>query len=388
MTAKRREEGMDRAPYRNSEALLSRRRLLVQGLKLGLSLPAASALVAACGNGSDTSSGTSPSGAATTKPTGQATMLNYVGWMGENEVETFEEEFPGATIKQAPDTSSSIAGRVQLIKQNLDQYDFSLGDEAFVAQAEAAGILGAVNFDNIPNIENVEQTFRNDYPRGIPTDYGKVGIGYRTDMVSESITGWADFFALAPKYSGQIVVIDLDRDCLGSALIYHGYSTNSVEDAELAEATQTLLELKPHIQAIKYYNVGAGLARGTAAMAMDWDFDVAMNQQKEPNIEWVFPEEGATAYLEGWVAVEGTDELDVVEAFMNFHLEPEQYADFVNTTGTAYVMEAATPFIDESISQNPILTPDPSTLAKVEFEKFLGEGTPLWAKYWDQFKSA
>jgi spermidine/putrescine-binding protein len=94
------------------------------------------------------------------------------------------------------------------------------------------------------------------------------------------------------------------------------------------------------------------------------------------------------AYLEGWVAVKGTPEIDVVEAFMNFHLDPKQYADFVNTTGTAYVMPAATPYIMKSISKNPILIPDEAILAKVEFERFLGQGTATWAKYWDEFKSA
>jgi spermidine/putrescine transport system substrate-binding protein len=368
---------------------ISRRQMLARGAKLGIGLPSAAWLLAACSSSSSTATSGSPTGAGTpAAPTGQATMLNYVGWMGKDEVDEFEAAYPGAKIKQAPDTSSSVAGRVQLIKENQDQYDFSLGDEAFVAQGMAAGIVEDVDFDHIPNIGNVQDKFRQDYSHGIPTDYGKVGIGYRRDIVTETITGWADFWALVPKYSGQVVIIDLDRDCMGSALKYLGYSANSVNDDELAKARDALIELKPHLQALKYYNVGAALSKGTAALVMDWDFDVALNQQKEPNIEWVFPQEGAVAYLEGWVAVKDTPEIDVVEAFMNFHLDPKQYADFVNTTGTAYVMPAATPYIDTSISENPILVPDEAILAQVEFEKFLGEGTAAWAKYWDEFKSA
>jgi spermidine/putrescine-binding protein len=368
---------------------ISRRQMLARGAKLGVGLPTAAWVLAACSKSSSTSPGSSPTGAGTpAAPTGVATMLNYVGWMGKNEVAAFEAAYPGARIKQAPDTSSSVAGRVQLIKQNQGQYDFALGDEAFVAQGMAAGIVEDVNFDHIPNIANVQATFRQDYSHGIPTDYGKVGIGYRKDIVTEPIAGWADFWALAPKYSGQVVIIDLDRDCMGSALKYLGYSGNSVKADELAKARDALIELKPHLQALKYYNVGAGLSQGTSALVMDWDFDVALNQQKEPKIEWVFPQEGAVAYLEGWVAVKGTPEIDVVEAFMNFHLDPKQYADFVNTTGTAYVMPAATPYIMKSISKNPILIPDEAILAKVEFERFLGQGTATWAKYWDEFKSA
>ena len=86
--------------------------------------------------------------------------------------------------------------------------------------------------------------------------------------------------------------------------------------------------------------------------------------------------------------IKGTDNVDLVHAFMNFFLQPKEYADFVNTTGTAYVMDAATPYINASISENSALIVDPATLEKVEFENFLGEATALYSKAWDEFKSA
>ncbi len=369
---------------------MSRRQLLARGAKLGLGLPPAAWLLAACA-ASQTKTAGAPSTSGSAGPanvTGKAVMLNYVGWMGASEVDAFQKEHPGTTIKQSPDNSSSIGGKVQIIKSSSGQYDFTLGDESFVGQAVLAGILQELDWSKIPNISNVSQNFRDSYSHGIPTDYGKVGIGYRSDIVTETITRWADLWALAPKYSGQVVIIDLDRDCMGSTMKYLGYSGNSTNPDEIAKCKAALIQLKPHLEALKYYNVGSGLVKGTTAIAMDWDFDVALNQRKNPNIKWVLPEEGAVAYLEGWVAVKGTQNLDLVEAFMNFHLEPQQYADFINTTGSAYLSPAATPYIKKSISQNPILFPDEAALANVEFEKFLGAGTADWAMAWDEFKSA
>ncbi len=376
-------------PAARPRPVVSRRQLLARGVKLGLGLPAASAVLAACAK-AGTSIGGAPSTGANVAEnvTGKAVLLNYVGWIGSSEVNTFQQEHPGATIKQAPDNSSSIGGKVQIIKNNPSQYDFTLGDESFVGQALLAGILGEVDFSKIPNIQNVTPSFRESYSHGIPTDYGKVGIGYRADIVKEGITSWADFWNLAPKYSGQVVIINLDRDCMGSTMKYLGFSGNSTDPGELEKCKEALIQIKPHLEALKYYNVGSGLVKGTTAMVMDWDFDVALNQRKNPNIKWVLPEEGAVAYLEGWVAIKGTPHLDLVEAFMNFHLDPKEYADFVNTTGTAFLVPSATPFIKKSISQNPILFPDEAVLSKVEFEKFLGAATADWAKTWDEFKSA
>lgn len=76
------------------------------------------------------------------------------------------------------------------------------------------------------------------------------------------------------------------------------------------------------------------------------------------------------------------------ESFFNFFLEPRQYADFVNTTGTAFVEKAATPYVEKPIADNPALLVDPVTLKHVEFEEFVGAATALYTSVWDQFKSA
>jgi spermidine/putrescine-binding protein len=79
----------------------------------------------------------------------------------------------------------------------------------------------------------------------------------------------------------------------------------------------------------------------------------------------------------------------VVEAFLNFLATPPQYADFVNTTGTAYMMSSATPLIKKTISKNPILVPTSEVLDKTEFDKYLGaDGTTLWSNTWEAIKNA
>jgi len=369
---------------------LSRRQLLRRAAQLGVGVPAAGWLLAACGGSSASSSGGTTGGAASApaKVEGTAILHNYAGWMGKDNIKHFRAQYPGANIKQVTAGDISSSATAQTLKANPDAYDFALGDQAFVGQALAADIIQDVDFDKVPNIANVDAKFHEAFSHGVPTDYSKVGIGYRKDMVSEPIASWADLWSLAPKYSGKIVFLDFDRDTIGSALRYKGFSGNTQDESELEQAKQALIDIKPHLLAIKGYDVAASLVKGDAAIVMDWDYDVALGQGQDPNIEWVLPEEGAMAYLEGWSVIKGTDNVDLVHAFMNFFLQPKEYADFVNTTGTAYVMDAATPYINASISKNSALIVDPATLEKVEFENFLGEATALYSKAWDEFKSA
>jgi spermidine/putrescine transport system substrate-binding protein len=358
---------------------LSRRELIWRGAALGLGLPTALSVLDACGSSSP--GGNSTKGSIS----GTAVMSNYPSWMGSHVVSAFEHLHPGSTIKQVSSASSSIAGTVQQLKSGT--YDFALADASATGQAVAVGVVAPLDWSKIPNIRYVAESFRHGFPHGIPTDYGKVGIGYRPDIVGEKISSWHDVWRLAPKFSGKVVFLDLDRDCMGSTLKYLGHSGNSTVPSQLNACKDALISIKPHLQAFLNTNVGKGLQDGSTVIAMDWDYDVALNKQKQPKIEWVFPSEGMVAYIEGWIAVKSSRVLPLVEAFMNFALEPKQYADFVNTTGTAYVEPAATTYITKSIAGDPVLRPG-NAIANVEYEHFLGQATALWTNIWQEVKAA
>ncbi|MDP9296864.1 MAG: hypothetical protein M3O88_09265, partial [Actinomycetota bacterium] len=206
-------------------------------------------LLAACGGGG---SSEAPSGSASSAGTlsGTAVLSSYPGWIGKHEVSSFEQKYPQASIKDVSASSGSTSSEVLFFRQNSGQYDFSLEDQSGVGQLLAGGIIQEPDWSQIPNIKNADDPFRKAYSHGIPTDYGKVGIGYRSDMVTEGITSWADVWNLAPKYSGQIIFLNLDRDCMGSALKYLGYSGNTKDPAQIEKCKQTLIDIKPHLQAV------------------------------------------------------------------------------------------------------------------------------------------
>jgi spermidine/putrescine-binding protein len=342
--------------------------------------PLAAALSACGGSGSGATSSSAKGPIA-----GTAVMSNYPGWMGKNVVKEFEAAYPKATIRQVSAVPNAESAIVEIIKTG--DYDFALGDATVGGQAKLIGLLEQLDLTQIPNLKYVSPKLRSAFPYGIPTDQGKVGIGYRPDIVGEKITSWHDVWRLAPKFSGQVVFIDLDRDSMGSALKYLGYSANTHKQSEITACKNALIEIKPHLQAFLGANVGAGLVNGSTAIAMDWDFDVALNQPKQPKIEWVAPSEGMTGYLEGWMAIKGTSVLPVVEAFMNFALKPPQYADFVETTGASWVEPGVTKLIPADLANAPSLGPtaDPD---EVEFEQFLGDALPLWADAWEEVKAS
>jgi len=374
---------------------LTRRQLIARGGSGALALGGLAAL-AGCGSSSSSSSASASSASSASSAASGGPMtgtLNYFTvpeWIGAHEYANFEKQYPGLKIKEIAYTGSSTRGLAVIVRENPGTYDFlgAVGLAAIPTLLASPSLIQTPDWSKVPNIKYIPQRFRSEYPWGCPTDYGKVGFAYRADLISEQPTSWADVWSLAAKYPDKFVFLDEMEDCMGNALKMLGYSGNSQVPSQITAAKNKLIEIKPRLQAVLSENVAQALVKGTASLVMDWDFDVALAQQKNKNIVWVTPKEGLMAYLEGQVMVAGTKHRDATEAFLNFNLDPVNYADFVNTTGTAYLEPAVTPMIKKSISSNPVLAFTPSTLAKVEFEKDKGSATGLWTTAWSEFKAA
>jgi spermidine/putrescine transport system substrate-binding protein len=321
--------------------------------------------------------------------TGTMVLLSYPGWYGPKEFADFGKLHPGLHVKSEVSGTTGAAATLAQIENNEGAFDLSLGGVPSAAQLSQAKQLAPLDTAKVPNVKLVPATFRTSFPWGIPTDFGKTGFAYRKDLVSERPTSWKELFALAPKYSGKITMLKYDTDIQGSFLKALGYSVNTKVQSQLQAMQKQMLSFKPHLQAILETDYSKGLIEGTASIAIDYDYDVAAAQAKNKNIVWVAPTEGMAAYVEGWYAFKSSKHLDGVWDLMNFHLQPKNYASFINTTGAAYVEPAAEKYISKTITANPSLRYDKQQLSTVQFEGYLGpEQAAYRAKLWEEFLNA
>jgi spermidine/putrescine transport system substrate-binding protein len=374
-----------------SARALTRRQALLRGSMALVGTGVASTLLEACG-GASSASGTA-SGTSTTASSGQLKghliLLSYPGWYGPNEFADFHKLHPGLTVSDVVSNTSGDAAQIAQIADNKGAFDLTLGEVAVSAQLAQAGLLAPFNAAAVPNINLVAPVFRKSFPWGIPTDLGKMGIGYRSDLIPERPTSWHDLWQLAQKYSGKLTVVNYDADVQGTALKYCGYSVNTTSAAQLQDMQKALLTLKPHIQSLTDTDHAKPLIEGTAYLAMDYDYDLVVAQQSNKNIVWVAPTEGMTAYLEGWTALKDSKHLAAVWEFMNFHMAPINYASFINANGPAYVEPAAVKYIKPVYADAPALKYSPAALKNVEFEGYLGpEQVAYRAKLWEEFLAA
>lgn len=376
-------------------ANLSRRQMLTRAGGGLLAVSALPAFLAACGSEGGSGTATAVATATTSagpvpaaEVTGDLVLYSYPGWYGPNEFKDFHKKYPNASVKNVP-SGSGAAQAIQTLAKGRGDYDLALGGVNTAQQFQEAGLLAPLDKAAVPNAATIIPEVQKAYPFGIATDFGRTGYGYRKDLIEERPTTWKELWELAAKYSGKTTAIKYDADVQGSALKYLGYSTNTKDDAELDAMQKALLELKPHLKAIIDTDFSKALINGDAFFAINYDYDIAAAQQENDQIVWVQPTEGVTAYLEGWFALKDSQHLPAVWALMDFHLEPKNYASFINATGAAYTVPDAEPFIKKSIVDSPVLKYTPEALKGVDFQQYLGpENTAKRGKLWEQFLAA
>jgi len=309
-------------------------------------------------------------------------MLNYGGWMGASNVESFEAEHPNVTINQSDLPSGGVGGR-----ENSGAYDFAMLGSMGAGTSAEQGILADFDAAAVPNLSNIESRFVEAYPWGIPLEQGKVGIIYRSDKIADPPTSWKELFERMPELSGRVAFPDYDTDTLGIALLALGYDLNTENLDELEEAAELVISVKPHIKAFLGSDVIKALTDGTVDLVVSYDYNTAESFGVDPTIEWVAPSEGLPGYIDGWVAFKDSPRQAATTEFMNWVLDLEQYADFINTTGASYLTPDVEPLLDPSIRDNPALAYDPDVqvfyLVAVN-----GETNAKRSELWERIKAS
>lgn len=353
------------------------------------------ALLAACGSGTSTAGTTAPgvterggggSGSSAPSVTGTLNLLNFAGWAGPTTYADFAKAFPGADVNEIAWVSNDDT--IAKAKDRVGDIDVVLVDGTTFPRLTALGVLAELG--EMANMAFVADRYKGnswdpDNRYFAPTDHGRTGLIYRRDLVVSPPSSWADFFAMAPEYSGKLAMLDYQGSVMDNVLVMLGKPVGSTEQADLDAALKVLTDVKPHLLTIST-EVGKSVASGDAVMAMCDAYDAQLALTSNPDVVFVNPSEGQVGYLEGFAVLDGPRN-DLARAFVNFFLEPPNYAQFINTVASPYV-QPDNADIDEVLRDSPVINPPADVVAKVSYHKFLGEEQATWDATWDAFKAA
>lgn len=232
------------------------------------------------------------------------------------------------------------------------------------------------------------------YPAGSNTlygfnkDWGTTGYTINTKHVKKPMTTWKDFFDLAQTdYSGKVTIHDYQLTSIGNALVYHGFSFNSVDPNELAKAEELLMAVKKHLFAITS-DYQPPMRAEDAWVAMTWTNDAAQLNRDIPDIQYVIAADGGEIWSDFFAVVAGTAHREAAYAFLDYMATPKVAAKDAEFHGAPLVDSLMIELLPDSLTSSKITYPDDAALTKLEFGTAELLTNEARAELWARFKSA
>ncbi len=318
-------------------------------------------------------------------------------------VSGFEEEFGVKVVLTEYDSNEVMLAQIDAGVG----YDVVVPSDYMVTTMRNADLLVELNQDAVPNLANIDALFEDPpYDPGnlfsAPYQWGTTGIGYLYGSIDDTDgVSWGVIFDpdMSEVNAGFISLLNDERETMGSALKYLGYSLNTTNPDEVDEAAALINATKERIAAFTSSDYWTLLTTGETNVAQGWngdflaEYDSISTYDEEGNLTYdayedfgyAIPVEGSAAWVDTMAIPTTSEHPCTAHTFLNYILDGENGGELTNYNYYASPNAAAEEFIYPEILEDPSIYPTPETMAILEFFVDLGDFNTYYA---DAFSAA
>ena len=314
-------------------------------------------------------------------------LLNIYNWsdyIDPDLIEEFEREF-GIKVNYDIYDSSEIVDTKLLTGHS--GYDIVVHSASFSARLIPIGVYQSVDYERLQNwhhidsglLAKIRRYFGEDIA-GVPYMWGTTGFAYNRDMILERMPD-APLDSAAMLFDPTVVsrfadcgvsLLDDPTSVIPIAMLYLGLPANSVEPEHLARAEELLKAVRPYIKYFSSTKMLLDLPSREVCLAMAWsgDYAVAITRAAEAGVDidlgYTIPKEGAIDWYDVMYIPADAPHPNNAYLFLDFMLRPDVVARASNYIGYANANRDALPLVDEALSSDPAIYPDPETMNRLE----------------------
>ncbi len=316
-------------------------------------------------------------------------VLNFFSWatyIDDATVARFTEQ-TGIRVNY----TTFASNEEMLLKMTMtgNDYDVILASDYAINMLRKDGKLLPLDKEKLPNYANLDPAFLGQYydennEYTVPYTAGTPLIVYNPDLVDIEITGYEDLWN--PALKDSVVIIDDARNIIGITLKTLGYSFNTTDDGQLAQAREKLMQLRPNIRSFNYDTPHNDLISGEVSVGYMFTPFVLLAMDEMPNLKVVYPKEGMGFGIDSLVISASAPHPDNAHVLLNFLLDSQVAG---NTAAMQYYLSpvaTAYEFIPEYLRDNPAIRIPPEILGETEFIMDLGEYESKYQEIWAEFK--
>ena len=230
---------------------------------------------------------------------------------------------------------------------------------------------------NIPNMDNVLESYARPDDRGVAYQMMGVGILYNTNVMSEPPTSWADLWD--EKNRGRVAMLDNDMRMIAVAARLNGGDEFNPDPGfkVWADNAQNLRALVESNDALKNL-----LVSGDAGMAPWWSSVSDFWIKEGAPLAFAVPKEGAIAFPIYMAIAKGVSDAqrEVCESLLNELLTPARAGRYGSVTSSIPLVRDAV--MSEDQVENPVLNPQIAEKAIILDFAHISSVASEWRERW------
>ena len=321
-------------------------------------------------------------------------FYNWSEYIDPDIITQFEEECGVTVVETNYDSNETLLASLQA---GGTGYDLIVPSDYMVEIMIDEGMLMEIDFDVIPNMShmnpmNVNQYFDPEQRYTVPYFWGTSGFAVDSTVIPDYTESWSLLFDPDSPYCGEISMLDDQRETLGAALMYLGYSINDTDPAHLEEAKNLLIDQSACVRAYDSETNDDLIISGEVVLAHMWTGDAILAGDPEyggrDGIDYVIPQEGCTIWQDNLAIPIDSANAYTAMVFINFLNEPEVAARNAEWVGYATPNESSKEFIDPDLLSDPGVYPGEEVSERLQWIEDVGDALELYDRIWTEFKAA
>lgn len=319
-------------------------------------------------------------------------VLNWQGYGTDQEFATAPfTEATGHTVVH--EYFNSEQEMLTKMRTNPGAYDVVLINSVYTAQAQAEGLLGAIDPAKIPNLADVAPDLAGNAQlnaggalHGVPWAWGLTSIAINTGAFDSTPTSLSVLWDDANK--GKVSIRDDAMEAVQIAALATGQNINDIADLDAVK--DKLAALMPQIKTYwgSENDWNQFVAAGEFDVATYWSGSASRSISAGLPVEFVVPQEGAIGWLDGLSIPASSEHSDAAHAFINWMIDPAFYSKWAENGAPATSNAVAAAALPDG-SFNKRILGDPAVVARTQFmQPVTDETREAYLALWQELKAA
>ena len=316
-------------------------------------------------------------------------VYNWSEYIPDEILQQFEKETGIKVVYTTYDSNEAMYAKLKVL--DGEGYDVTFPSTYYIKKMSDEGLIQKIDKTKLKNYKDFEpallnQPFDPENEYSVPFMWGTTGIGVNTKYIDAAkVTTWNDLWN--PEFKGKLMLQNDVREVFHMALRALGYSGNTTDEKQIAEAYEYLKQIIPSVRLFNSDSPKVPYLNEEVYVGMIWGGEAFRANQENPEIIFVYPKDGVALWMDNMVIPSKAKNIDNAHAFIDFIIRPDISAKISEAAGYMSPLTTSKEYLDDFTRNSRIIFPLPEDLENSEMQDSVGETITVYQKYWELLKA-